>query len=485
MADAGDDNLADLIRREQRGLRGILHGGLATLLVMVLMSAALGAYLFVTSQGLAETTRTLEKQAFDTRRAIDAQNNRLASQQRNIRRTYQEIRDAMAQSDDGPITTGDVDVARAATEAFLFRNRNASLSEQVAIMQIGAASAQDARGVSRAERDLFAGVAAIQGYQSRGESIEEKTVELPKSLREAIDAFIDAGKDKNLAPMAAAGLAWVAFEDASSERNDYSVRSCKHVLEEVAAALKEDAPAPQPLYWRAQCERKTGQTTAALADYARALRQFMGAAPESEKSAPKSETAEPTRRELNLGVRAFEGVGTMLIAGVAVPDDAPGMKDALEIAQEACLEPEKHEGRSPRMALALACLDAALDLRRRLDQSPNQQSNTAQIVSFAHLRDHDVTAAYKNSVDIEATGLFAWNELVRALTAPQVSLSDPAEQHAAQVAAADARRNVGLFKVSQFTLCELQTMLDADTYAAGQKLIAETHPGEKAECIAD
>jgi hypothetical protein len=472
MAHTGDEDLAELITREQRAFRGILFAGLATLLVMVVMSAALGAYLYVTSQRLAETTRTLEQQAFDTRRNVEAQNNRLAAQEIAIRRAYQEIRGALSEAG-GAITAEDVEGARRAARSFLFGGRLPTLSEQRALTQLAAA---EAAGLSPAEKSLLAGVAALVGYETRGEVIPDDAEALPVSLAEALAAFEAAREDPALASLAATGIAWIVFEDASSGRSNYSIEACQRVFEAVDASFQEDVPRPQPLYWRAQCQRKVGMTSEALTDYTRSLRDYM-------LSAVAEDLGAGSRTELSLGMNAFHGVGTTLIASAAIPDDAPGMREALAIAVNACPPAaENHAASSPRMTLALACLDEAIRLRRELGQTENQLSGSAENMSFAHLRDGDIAAAYEHAAAVERTGLFPWNEVVRALTASRVSFDDPEAAREAAHAAADARRNVGMFRVSQFNLCELQALFDPETYEAARAIISEMHPGEEVEC---
>ena len=72
MTDAADEGLAELIVREQRGFRRILFAGVVTLIVMALMSAAMGVYLYVASAGLSDTTRALQRHATSSCDAFDA-----------------------------------------------------------------------------------------------------------------------------------------------------------------------------------------------------------------------------------------------------------------------------------------------------------------------------------------------------------------------------------------------------------------------------
>lgn len=462
MTTRGDEDLAILIEREQRGFRGILYAGLVTLLIMGLMSAALGVYLYVVSQSLAETTDRLQRNAFDTRRSVAAQNTRIATQERAIRRAYDEIRRAGAGAEVAP-TPVNIAAAREAASKYLLLGQAASLADQRALEQFGA---RDIPAITAPERALFAGVAALIEYEVRGETIPTTGEALTPTLDRALSNFEIARGDATLAPIASAGVARIRFEDASAERRSYSPELCARVFEAVDASVQQGQLSPQPLYWRAQCERKLGRTSEALASYSRALRESASAAA---SNGGRDET------ETMLAMNAFHGVGTTLISGAAIPDDAPGMREALAIAAQACPPPEQGQG-SPRMALAVSCLHEAIRLRRLLGQPPNQVSGTGENVSFAYLRDGDFEAAYQNAARVEQTGLFAWNEVVRAVTARHAAFDRPSARRAA---VADARRNVAMFGVAQFNVCELQQLMNADVYAQALEIIAETHPNER------
>ncbi len=94
-------------------------------------------------------------------------------------------------------------------------------------------------------------------------------------------------------------------------------------------------------------------------------------------------------------------------------------------------------------------------------------------MSFAYLRDQDFAGALANAVAVERTGLFAWNELVRALAAAHAG--DGAVEAA-------ARRNVSFFTVGQFNVCELRVLLNQELFAEAQAIVAEEHPGETVAC---
>lgn len=466
MTTAGDEDLAALIVREQAGFRRILQAGVVTLIIMALISAALGVYLYIASQSLMETTRVLQANAFETRRRVDAQNNRIVAQEIAIRRTYDEIRQSLGEAQVAA-TPETVALARNASAAFLLRGRIPTLTEQRAIRQFGA---RRTGAVSLGAHGLFAGVTALLNYETRGEQIAADAEELPPTLATALQGFETATDAADTRGLGRAGLAWIAFEDASSARNNYSTPACTAVFEAIDAIGDSADPSPQPLYWRAQCERKVGLTSQALEHYAQALRA---------STALTENGGARDAAELTLAMNAYHGVGTTLIAGFDIPDDAPGMRDALAIAEEACPNLEAYSYRSNRMAMALSCLDEAIALRRALGQTDNQLSGSGENISFAHLRDGDFNAAYQNAAAIERTGIFAWNEVVRALVAPRTRF---AGTRARRAAAADARRNVSMFSVGQFNICELRALFDEDHYEAARRIIAETHPGEEVRC---
>jgi hypothetical protein len=472
MTEAAEDSLAELMAREQRGFRRILFAGLAAILVMGLMSAALGVYLYAASRSLAQTTRTLQHQAFDTRRAVDAQTNRVAAQENTMRRIFEDVRRA---SGEGALVVGPqtLPAALEAARDYLLLGRAPSLSNE---RLIGAVSESASSSIPPSAKALMKGVAALVEFESRGEQIAADATALPERLSNAVLAFETARNDPAYASLANAGIAWVRFQDAGSGRNNYSAASCKDVFSQVDATVQEGFPSPQPLYWRAQCERKLGMTRESLVDYAHALRDSVSVATKGQAR----DAAEQT-----LAMNAFHGVGTTLIAAKDIADSDPGMAEALSTAQQNCPAEERYASRSPRMALALACLDQAIALRRALKQTPNQISGTAENISFAHLRDGDFNAAFEHASAVERTGLFAWTEVVRALSASHAHYDDPAKNRAAAAAAIDARRNVSFFNVGQFNICELEALLNSDQYAEVIHIIATEHSAErdKVRCV--
>jgi hypothetical protein len=131
------------------------------------------------------------------------------------------------------------------------------------------------------------------------------------------------------------------------------------------------------------------------------------------------------------------------------------------------------------MLLARACLNQAIRLRERLHQTDNQVSGTAENVSFSYLRDGDFEGALANAVAVERTGLFPWNELVRALSASQMKTP------AALKVEREARRSVSYFAIGRFNPCELQVLLNADLFAKARALVEQEHRGESLVCAAN
>jgi hypothetical protein len=449
MSERGEDDLIALVSREQRGFRIILYAGLATLLVLVAMSAALGVYYYSVSQKLETDARELQRQAFDTRIRVDQQSNRVATTEFAIRRAYDEIRGASGGGANASATAP----ALAAARAFLQHGRHTIADDRLieAAAQVRADSAPS---------HLLAGAAALIAWNRAGETIQRDAAALPDQLLAAEAAFKAAGADPTLAPLAQNGLAWVLFLNASSQRSNFAAADCEAVLSAVAASAEAARIGPQPLFWRAQCERKMGRTRESLADYTLSLAQ------NSDEAASSNDIA-----VLTLAMNAYHGVGTTMIAAFGAPEDA-ALASALSLATRVCAPAESAAG-SPRMRLALACLNQAVRLRQRLRQTENQLSGTRENMGFAYLRDADFQGAYANAVAVERTGLFAWNELVRALAASHVG--EDADE-------AEARRNVSFFNVGQFNLCELRVLLNPDLFNEAQALIASEHPGEPVAC---
>lgn len=139
------------------------------------------------------------------------------------------------------------------------------------------------------------------------------------------------------------------------------------------------------------------------------------------------------------------------------------------------------------MKMARACLEKAILLRRRLGQTPNQQSGTAENISFTYLLEGDFSGALANAQKVERTGLFAWNELVRALAAEEVANTnsvdvEPTAADAVRATAAEARRNVSMFAPNQFNPCELRVLLTHEVYLKAEAILRQEHADFEADC---
>jgi hypothetical protein len=331
--------------------------------------------------------------------------------------------------------------------------------------------------IAPATRSLLRGVWSLINFENGDEQIDAAAAELPVTLQEALASFEAARADPALQALAQTGIASIRFMDASSGRNNYSLAACSEVFEALGDA-RNGAAAPRPLYWRAQCERKLGRTAEALSHYALDLAETAPAARDAAQGRGRGRRAEA---ENQLALDAYHGVGTTLIAAAEFPADTPGLAEALAVAAQWCPRDEADAARSERMALALSCLRQAISLRRELGQTENQVSGSGENLSFAYMRDGDFDAAYQHAVDVERTGLFAWNEAVRALAASRATVGARSERRAA---AAAARRNVSMFRVGQFNICELQALMNAADFEALQAIISAEHPGEEVRCAA-
>jgi hypothetical protein len=471
MAENVEEDLIALVTREQRGFRRILFAGFGILFVLVAMSAALGVYYYSVSQDLKQTSENLtntslrlERKAFDARVVADRQTNRVANLERAVHRAAEAFRLS---------TTGASGVAESAT-VIKAVNDYVQRGRSLYVERVIDAASQNAASPGReAEAALVTGAAALLRWERDGEEIDEKAKDLPEVLLKAQAEFEKAAADKTLAPLAHTGLAWVLYLNASSTRSNFSAADCNAVFQEIAAGAVDATPGPQPLYWKAQCERKLGQTPDALRDYVLALGQSADVSVMSDDAA------------LNLAMNAFHGVGTLLISTFDVPEE--NLRKELDLAGVLCGKSDEGGSASTRMALARACLNKAIGLRERLHQTPNQINGTGENVSFSYLRDSDFQRAYDNTVKVEKTGLFAWNELLRALSAHEVAANEtatPEDRAAALEAEREARRNVSFFEVGRFAPCELKFLLNADLFDKASKIVADEHAGKSLACDA-
>jgi tetratricopeptide (TPR) repeat protein len=408
------------------------------------------------SNRLEATSARLERGAFETRLAADRQTNQVSNLERAVRRTYDEFRAASV----GGSTRSDRAAALAAVDRYLQRGDH-SLSDELLIESASLKRDGQQPGVHA----LAQGAAALLAWERSGEQIGSQATRLPDTLETARAAFEKAAAEPDLVSLAQTGRAWVLYINASSQRSNYARPDCEEVFHAIEAGAAQSEPGPQPLYWRAQCERKLGQTREALRDYVLALRQ-------------SGEIAATSNDEgaLTLAMNAFHGVGTQLIATFEVPDQE--LEGELELARSLCGTGNESQEGSPRMQLARSCLDQAIRLRQRLHQTDNQVSGTAENISFSYLRDGDFDEALANAVAVEGTGLFPWNELVRALAARHVASST------ARRIEQEARRNVRFFPIGRFNPCELQVLLDTDLFAEARSIVEKEHGGDPFRCVA-
>lgn len=458
MSTDSERDLVALIGNEQRGFRTMLFAGVGVLVVLVLMSAALGVYYYQVAQSLGETSRELQLQAFNTRRSIDQQNNQASDQARRLRRLSYELRNA----DDRAQLVVNADTVLAAARGYL---QNASLSvDEESVLDAG----NDAELGTSSLRDLLRGVSALLAWDRNGDSLDVNAPR-PRRFLRGREAFEAARADPALAALASSGLAALTFIEAQA--SNYDPQYCETLFGLVEASAENGAIGPQPLWQRAQCERKLGRTAEAMRDYALAVELTYQAQQQGGRRNDPS--------ELTLTMNAYHGLGTTLIALHETSDADPGKGSALAVARTACAAAApavELRAQAPDLQLAEACVRVAIALRERLRQSQNQISGTRENLGFLYLREDNFTAAYENTRAVERTGLFAWNELLRAMAAEEV------DEPGAAAAARAARRHVGFFSVGQFNVCELRSLMSAAHYERAIALIQHEHGGESVAC---
>jgi len=466
MANAAEQNLIALLADEQRGLRRVLMAGIAVLIVLVVMSGALGVYYYVASQQLAKASQELQQQAFDTRRRVDQQANRAATQERRMRRIYDEMRQSLGSM--AGASPDDPNLAITAVRSVLQHGRHLSLANERLLAQVSSAQGK----ASPAQKALFTGVLALAESDQRGETVSAGASDLPPRLGAARDAFTAASADPTLHALAQAGLANVLYQIASSDRQNFRPDICAKVLDAVQQSIENNTAGPQPLWYKAQCERRLGHTAVAFADFARAI---------SGTSETLADPDDADDAELMVAMNAFNGAGATLTAASGAASDAD-IQAGLTVAQQTCGAGDDANIHDPNLRIALACINQAIKLRRVLRQTENQIGSTKQSIGFVYLREHNYDAAFQNSVAVERTGLYAQNELIRALAGAHVHPASADDQADASDAVAEATRNIGMFRFQQFNVCELQALLPADLYTEAQKIFATAHPGENTAC---
>ena len=297
-------------------------------------------------------------------------------------------------------------------------------------------------------------------WERSGAQIKKGDTGLPEQLQSAQDSFKSALADPALRSLAQTGLAWISFIDASSARSSYTLADCQTVDAMVGQIGSDDELGLQPLYWRAQCNRKLGRTREALSDYSLALNRVDPSADDT-----------PDPAEQTIQMNAFHGLGTVLITTADLPPDAD-IESARALAERVCEAGDTGEG-SHLMKLTRACLDKAIALRVALGQTENQQSGSAENKGFTYLRDGDFEGALNHAIKVEKTGLFAWNELVRALAAEQVGNEDISRE---------ARRYVSMFDPEGFNACELKALMTPEVYESARAIISSEHDDMDVAC---
>lgn len=476
MSDVAERQLIKLVSHEQRSTRRILIAGISTLVVVVAMSAALAVYyavmanrlsatsarLTATSERLIADSARLDRHAFDMRREIDQQKNRVSSQEVAIRRAYDELRGTSLGS---AKERSQADLLMAIT-GYLEQGRHSLLDERLIESTVSSGDG--------ALDTLADGVASLMAWRRHGLQITNETEGFPEQLDTAKQAFSTIAEDSPYRILAATGIAWVVFIDASSERSAFASEKCEALIQHVAQISDEQSLSIQPLYWRAQCNRKMGRSVEALRDYSTALNKINPIASD-----------ELDRDELTLQMNVYHGIGTVLITTASFEND-PDVNAARALALRMC-PPGGDQGTADTMKLTRACLDKAILLRKRLGQTPNEQSGTAENISFTYLLEGDLSGALANAQKVERTGLFAWNELIRALSAEELANSDEGgidspSAKAARVTAAEARRNVSMFAPNQFNACELQALLTPEVYKKAEAILRQEHSDFVADC---
>lgn len=445
-----------LARRSQETVRTRAVFGVTTvigLLAAVALLVGLTVYTQNTVKIAEGYLRRIDSTAFEARRASDYQNNRLNMQERALRHAYNEAR-AIAFADDASLLGAGS--PREAAKKFI---------------QLGTGSFASQRIISRAAREsidnaegaLFRGAVALADWSRSGQIVRDKNA-LPALLQAAKIEFEKVIEDPDLAPLGHAGLAWVYFEVAKSDDSSYALVDCQAVFSEVADSAYRDQIGPLQLYWAGQCSRKLGNSGDALLNYSLALRQSL-------KEADSGSDLFGDDAVATLEMNAFHGLGTAIISAEDIPD-SDEISAARSLATEVCGPISEQDG-SPNMILARACLNRATQRRTLLGQTPNQIGGTTENISFSYLRDRDFAAALENAKKVADTGLFAWNELVIAISANHVGDSE---------AERSARQNIALFRVPNFNLCEVENLLDASLFAEALEIVKSEHSETIAPC---
>ncbi len=458
MVETAGERLAELIAREQQGFRAMLRAGIVLFLLLLIILTAVAVFSFRVSKRTSDAMLEARRNAFETRVALDAQNNRIADQEARIRRAAEEIRN-VAGNAAGAVTPQQMETARAALLGYIQRGEPLSIVDEVTIARIGAAEPDSPLG------RYLTGVSTLIQHQNSGASAEPGGAP-PADVTAAVQKLQDAAAaDPSLAPMALTAVAHVRSQAAIA--SNYDPKRCGELYAALDAAEAGGASGPPLLTWRADCERKTGRSSEALLHFTQALLLIESA---------KAQNPRPNALPSEFEISALHGIGTTLIRDSAALQTAdPKMQAAIGVAKKAC--PSAEAGFSPAAGLALACLDAAIAKRKLAGQTASQINGTAENKGFAYFRDDKFEQAFVNSEAIAANAPSAWNELVRVIAADHLLRANDAAQRAeAKKARAAAWDNVSFFEVGAFNTCELKSLFSASMYDEAIGVLARTHP---------
>jgi hypothetical protein len=457
MAENSDDALLELVAQEQRDFRRLLFSGMFALVLVALVSVGTSFYLWRASTQITDKIDRFEfKSRQDQQDSLDRVN-RLQTEVRGLVREFWNAQKA-EKAGAGIAPEQALAAARAALSVGRLPLQQELLLDVAGGNEPGAPGTATPAAPASAQTDLVAGVSAILGWLRFEENFPPGKFggALPPALENARTRLTGAAADPAFAAEANTGLAWITFLDVQA-RGAFTPEACAVLLAQTDALKKAQAVAPQALYWSAQCLRKSGRYYDSLLDYVAlvdALTHVGGGDREGARL---------------LEMNAFHGLGTQLVATRARPD--ADIASALAIARARCGVDET----ASRMAIARACLDAAVTLRKRLGQTQSDQAGTLENKNFAYLAERDFAGALANAnavADLRAP--LAWNELARMLAAENAPAGADAKTNAR--VAREAAANLSHLDYDGFAVCELKVLLDADLFARAEKALAEAFP---------